>query len=132
MQIQKNYYFQNTCNLEAYTEWVSNGYFPITNGFKMSQDDFIRREIIENFLCQDGVNVEEIENRYDINFKNYFEDELAVLDQFVEDEMLDRTEHELKVTELGKIFNRYICKVFDNFLKDKEYKVHGTGNKNHI
>ena len=128
----KDYYFQNTCNLEAYSERILKGVFPVTSGYKMKKDDLIRREVIELFLCQDAVDVEEIENRYEINFHSYFSDELADLDRFVEDEMLDRTEHELKITELGKLFNRHICRVFDNFIKNKEYKIHGTGNKSHV
>ena len=126
------YYFQNTCNLNAYSEKVMNGIFPITSGYKMTDDDLIRREVIENFLCQDGINVVEIENRYHINFKSYFEEELLDLERFIKDDMLESNEHELKITELGKVFNRHICRVFDKFLKNKEYKIHGTGNKDHI
>ena len=127
-----DYYFQNTCNLNAYSEKVMNGIFPITSGYKMTDDDLIRREVIENFLCQDGINVVEIENRYHINFKSYFEEELLDLERFIKDDMLESNEHELKITELGKVFNRHICRVFDKFLKNKEYKIHGTGNKDHI
>ena len=127
-----DYYFQNTCNLDAYSEKVSQGIFPITSGYKMTNDDLIRRDVIECLLCQDRVNLEEIENRYAISFQSYFQDELIDLERFVEDQMLEQTEHELTITDLGKIFNRHICRVFDNFLKDKEYKVHGTGNKQHV
>ena len=98
----------------------------------MTDDDLIRREVIENFLCQDGINVVEIENRYHINFKSYFEEELLDMERFIKDDMFESNEHELKITELGKVFNRHICRVFDKFLKNKEYKIHGTGNKDHI
>ena len=49
-----------------------------------------------------------------------------------EDEMLERSDSELRVTGLGKVFNRHICRVFDNFIKNKKYKIHGTGNKDHV
>ena len=63
-----DHYFQNICNLEDYVTSISAGKFPIGNGYKMSKDDLIRRDVIEKILCESRLNFEEIEEIYEIDF----------------------------------------------------------------
>jgi len=125
-----DHYFQNICNLEDYVASISAGKFPIGNGYKMSNDDLIRREVIEKILCESRLNFEEIEKKYEIDFSFYFEEELLALDKYVKMKVATKNKYGLVLTDLGVGFKRQICKIFDKFYKiDQGYKIHGTGNK---
>ena len=72
----------------------------------------------------------EIEEKYEIDFSFYFEEELLALDKFVKMKVAFKNENGLVLTDLGAGFKRQICRVFDKFFKmDQGYKIHGTGNK---
>lgn len=121
-----NYYFQNVCSLNGYYEGVSSGNFPICQGYKLTSDDLIRRDVINTILCSYGLDFDEIERRHKINFNVYFERELLSLNEFVDDGMVERTPDGVRVTDLGRGFIRHVCKVFDSFLKNgKIYKISG-------
>ena len=76
---------------------------------------------------------EPIEDKYQINFKDYFEREVSSLEHFLKDDIIEYTPEEIKITELGSIFKRHVSRVFDNFLAGgKAYQIHGSGNKNLI
>lgn len=128
-----NAYFQNICNLQKYVEKIEIGAFPILSGHLMSNDDLIRRDLIDKILCSNYVNKNEFSKKYGIDFDDYFQRESVILNQFEDEEMLENTDEKIKLTELGKtLFKRHICKTFDQFLTNKDYKIHGTGNKKHL
>ena len=125
-----NYYFQNTCNLEDYVERVNSDRFPIGNGYKLTEDDMLRREIIEKILCESCVRFEEIGNKHKIDFCAYFGKELEEIKEFIENGIVERTDFGVELTDLGKGFKRQVCRVFDKFFQvEQDYKIHGTGNK---
>ncbi len=121
-----NYYFQNVYSLNDYYKAITGGHFPISGGYKLTNSDLIRRDVINTILCSYCLDFEEIESRYKINFNVYFKRELLSLDEFVENGMVERAKGAIKVTDLGRGFVRHICKVFDGFLKaGKIYKIVG-------
>lgn len=120
------YYAQNVYFLEEYYKAIEAGIFPILRGFKLKTDDLIRRYIINEIICTSSLNFDDTEKKYNIKFDEYFREEINLLKDFVEDGMLIFDDHSFKVTPLGRIFIRHICKVFDRYLKgDKIYKVSG-------
>ena len=80
--------------------------------FKISSvDDQLRREVIKQIMCN---------NYVEIN-KKHFAQELALLQCFVDDALLDISETNdtliLQVTELGRFFVRNIASCFDAYLQ---------------
>ena len=46
-----NYYSQNIYSLTEYYETISQNKFPILRGIKLSTDDLVRRDIMDEILC---------------------------------------------------------------------------------
>lgn len=120
----QNYYFQNVY-LEDYRHTLSEKKFPILKGYKLNKDDLIRRNIINSFLCGRVINLKNIEEEYDINFRGYFFKEIESLKPFIEDGLIEFNENIIRITDLGKMFVPHIVSRFDNFLVGKEYKISG-------
>lgn len=115
-----NYYFQNVYSLDSYSEALKNGKFPTFRGYKLNLDEILRRDIMYQILSYFCINFNEIEQKYRINFNDYFKRELDALNQFVEEKIIELNDDSIKVTPMGTLFLRHICKVFDNL--GKEYK----------
>lgn len=121
-----DYYCQSVYSTEDYYRSIEAGKFPILRGYRINRDDLIRRDVIFKLLCAQGLRMEETERKYDIEFWEYFGDEISTLnDGFVRDGMVELEEDAITITHLGRFFVRNMCKVFDNFVKDRPYKITG-------
>ncbi len=121
-----NYYAQNVYSLDEYYWCIDNREFPILRGYKLSMDDLIRRDVINEILCYHSLECSGIESKYNINFGEYFQQEIESSEDLVRDGMLDISNGKITVTELGKIFIPHVCKIFDYYLQgNKTYKITG-------
>ena len=112
---------QNTKKLNRYKEALDRGLPPIERGFERSRDDEIRRDVIQDLMCNFHVEIPAIERRYGIEFASYFADALRELDEGpVRHGFVRRSETEIEVTEAGRLFVRNVCMAFDRYLKEKE------------
>jgi len=119
-------YFQNAKSLDAYCRALDQGRFPIERGYALTEDDLIRRDIINAVLCTYHLNCEMIEQRHHIDFKSYFAKETAALARLTADGLLERVPDGFRATDLGRGFLRLICRVFDRFLEGgKTYQIAG-------
>lgn len=92
----------------------------------MSTDDLIRRDVINEILCQHSLGYAEIEHKHNIVFYEYFEREMEALKDLNRDGILDISHDRMTVTPLGKIFITHVCKVFDYYLNGNEvYQITG-------
>lgn len=119
-------YAQNDYSLEEYYKRIDDREFPILRGCRLSNDDLIRRDVINTILCYYTLEYSEIEYKYGIDFGEYFRQEIESSDDLIRDGMLDVSDGEIVVTELGRIFMPHICRVFDNYLQaGRMYKITG-------
>ncbi|XXQ69333.1 oxygen-independent coproporphyrinogen III oxidase [Neisseriaceae bacterium B1] len=58
-----NTYSQNQRDLEAYYADLDNNQLPIMRGFELSEDDIIRRDIIQDLMCRFAVNFDDYRPR---------------------------------------------------------------------
>lgn len=120
-------YSQNVYDISAYYQTVEGSRFPpIERGYRLRPDDEIRREVILRIACDNFLNFSLIEEKFGLEFRKYFKDEMNSLDEFVSDGLIEVTDRKLTVTPLGRFFVRHVCKAFDGFLKNKTYQIHGT------
>ena len=117
------YYTQSIKTLKEYFEAIDNGRFPILRGFKLNDDDILRREVIINIICNGLISFSKIEKKYNIKFQDYFKNELNSLHNFEQDGLLKLFNDKIVVQPVGRVFVQHIAKVFDKYLQtdDKRY-----------
>jgi oxygen-independent coproporphyrinogen-3 oxidase len=110
-------YSQNTKTLEEYYDLLDQGRLPIVRGLPLTRDDLVRRAVIMALMCQGQVLYESINLAYLIDFKHYFADELAKLEQLKNDGLVEIDDTGIQVTGLGWFFVRAVAMVFDRYLQ---------------
>ena len=109
-------YWQNEKELSKYQSAVNEGHMPRNRAYLMSADDMIRRETIMRVMCDLSLDFAGISRQLGINFEEHFTDELAKLEPFYTDGLLQRTSGGFLVTDSGRLFIRNIAMCFDNTL----------------
>lgn len=115
-------YSQNSPRLEDYYTSLDESRLPIYRGIAVNEDDCLRREVIQQLICNYTLNVNRIESEFDIDFTTYFEDELHCLESMQQDGLISIGERRLDVSSKGQLLIRNICKVFDRYRQTSEDK----------
>ena len=111
------HYCQNAKTLDEYYDALRNREFPTVRGLTLSRDDLVRRAVIMAVMCQGRVDYESIELAYLIDFKQYFEAELRLLEPLVESGLVQLESDGVRVTPLGWYFVRAVGMVFDRYIQ---------------
>ena len=111
------HYCQNAKTLDEYYDALRAGELPIVRGLTLSRDDHVRRAVIMAVMCQGRVDYESIELAYLIDFKQYFEAELRLLEPLVESGLVQMESDGVRVTPLGWYFVRAVGMVFDRYIQ---------------
>ncbi len=107
---------QNVRGLSEYEDAIASGRLPVFRGYVQSHDDVIRAAVIEECLCSGRISKDAVENRFNIEFDEYFRPEIAYLQRIALDGLIEgATARQITVTPTGRIFIRSIAKVFDAF-----------------
>lgn len=114
-----NSYSQNAKTLDEYYAAIDAGQFPVIKGLVMTEDDVIRRHIIQELTCQFALDFAEVERLFNLHFAEYFAQELADLQPMAEDELLVLSASGITVTPRGRFLIRNICMVFDKHLREQ-------------
>ncbi|MEX0648837.1 MAG: oxygen-independent coproporphyrinogen III oxidase [Balneolaceae bacterium] len=114
----ENAYFQNTKNLAEYYETLEKKMLPVVKELRLNRDDKIRKDLIMQVMCQVDVHINHFSDKWDIDFKTYFKDELSRLDQLEADGLVIHLADRIKITETGRLFLRNIAMIFDGYLKN--------------
>ncbi len=108
-------YAHNTYSMDEYRQAVGAGKLPLLRGYRMTEDDKIRWAVISRFLAYMSVEFRDIDERFGIDCRSYFADELADLESFVDDGLVEWTDDGFRATELGVFFARHVCARFDRY-----------------
>ncbi len=112
-----NTYAQSYRELPQYTEAIERRGLATMRGYRLSEDDRLRRAVISRLLCHAVIRKDEIAGEYGVNFDDYFAAELEHLQSFVADRLVRLTPGEIGVTPLGRIFIRNVAMLFDPYLE---------------
>ena len=118
-QIQ-SIYAQNYKTEKEYFNMLDNEVFPIARGYKLNDDDMLRRYVITRLMCDFELNIRKFEDQFEINFKEYFNWGLNNLKEMIDDELLTIIDDKIKVTEMGRLLIRNIAMNFDGYIERKE------------
>jgi oxygen-independent coproporphyrinogen-3 oxidase len=116
----QNVYTQNFKTEKEYFDAINNETLPIARGYRLSADDILRREVITNLMCNYELDFTKIEEKYKINFKEYFAWGLNNLSEMENDKLVSVKDNEIIVTGLGKLLIRNIVMNFDGYIELKE------------
>ncbi|HTV57425.1 MAG TPA: oxygen-independent coproporphyrinogen III oxidase [Verrucomicrobiae bacterium] len=113
-------YAQNRREVPAYQQGIADRGIATMRGYRLSQDDRIRRAVIGRLLCHTVIFKHELENEFGIGFDGYFAAELAQLEQFRAEGLVTLPPGEIRVTPLGRIFIRNVAMAFDRYLREQQ------------
>lgn len=109
-----NYYAQNYKDMKAYEEAILNGKLPFEKGIVLNDDDMLRKEVIMSLMSNFYLNIKDIEDKFKINFWQYFEDALKQLEEYKD--FYDIKDKEIFVNETGVLLIRNIAMCFDAYM----------------
>ncbi len=112
-----DYYAQNYKDLKQYEAAIDNDELPIFKGYRLSEDDILRQFVIMELMSNFSLNIKRVEEKFDIDFKEYFKNDLPLLDEFVEAELVSINDEKITVSPTGTMLIRNICMPFDAYLK---------------
>lgn len=116
----ENVYAQNVKTEKEYFQALDNEKIPIFRGYRLNDDDQIRRTVIMKLMCDFELDFNEVESKHKIDFKNYFKNSLDNLSEMVDDGLVEILDEKIKVTEMGRLLIRNIAMKFDGFIERKQ------------
>ncbi|UYZ75918.1 oxygen-independent coproporphyrinogen III oxidase [Moraxella bovis] len=110
---------QNPTDLTEYQARINDGTLPAIKHIKADDKDKLRRYVIMNLLCHDRLDFADVDERFGIDSRRYFEPELANLHQMAEDGLVFIDEGGVQILPKGRILGRNVAMVFDEYLTQK-------------
>ncbi len=111
-----NSYSQNHKDLAGYYYSIEHQGSALEKGLTLSKDDLIRQRVISDIMCNSMLDKTTISLAFDIDFDQYFADELQQLTPFVEDGLVTNLPYAVIVAPKAQLLLRSICMVFDAYL----------------
>ena len=112
-------YSQNVRTIDEYENLLNKNLIPVFRGIELEADDILRREIINQLMCNNKLDISKIEEKWGIDFKAYFKSSLENLQNMATDGLLEIEKSNLTITNTGRLLSRSICMQFDRYLQKK-------------
>ena len=112
-------YAQNQKELKKYYAQVNEQRHALWKGVALDGDDLLRREVIKQLICNFKLDKVSVETEFDVEFNHYFKEDLELLQTFINDELVEVDDKEIRVTVRGRLLIRNICMCFDKYLRAK-------------
>ena len=109
------YYIQNVKELAQYEKLTDDGRLPVHRGVLLNDDDKLRQHVIMELMSNFSLDIKRVEQKFNINFKEYFKDSIKALDEFIEDNLLNIDDNFIKVNQTGMLLIRNIALPFDAY-----------------
>jgi oxygen-independent coproporphyrinogen-3 oxidase len=109
-------YAQNEKDVTKYLDICQDNKLPIIRGVLRNQDDCLRAEIIEQILCSGILDIKSIEENWQIDFWQYFDNAKAPLESMAEDGLIELQQSEFRLSKVGRVLARNVAMVFDAYL----------------
>lgn len=112
-------YAQNYKELKQYYQYVDERGDALWRGLALTHDDCIRRDVIKALICNFRLDFSAIEQQWQLNFSDYFAEDMNLLAPLAKDGLVDIDEKGIQVTPKGRLLIRNICMCFDVYLRQK-------------
>jgi oxygen-independent coproporphyrinogen-3 oxidase len=116
-------YYQNQKRLDDYTGALDAGRLPVARGLELTQDDLVRRAVIQALSCHFRVAKESVELAHLLDFDAYFAQEMKDLRRLEAEGLVELQPDWIIVTSKGRLLVRVVCAVFDRYLREREARA---------
>jgi len=116
-------FFQNAKEMDAYSQAIESDQFSVFRGYRLTEEDHLRRHVIMRLMCDFALNFADTEKLFNINFNEHFSDAIADLKPMQEDGLVALQENRLEVLPAGRMLIRNIAMLFDEHLRKKQEEV---------
>jgi oxygen-independent coproporphyrinogen III oxidase len=108
---------QNVKSIPDYYRSLDAGRLPIERGLALSDDDRLRRDLINRLMCDMRLDIRSFGKAWEIDFDTYFPGARERLAEFQGDGLLTGLDDDdIVVTENGRLFIRNVAMIFDAYL----------------
>jgi oxygen-independent coproporphyrinogen-3 oxidase len=115
-------YTQNHKATAAWQEAAAKD-FATERGLRLSDDDRLRRELMQQLYGHGVIDKRSLEGRFGIAFDEYFGDELKRLHELVDEGIAEHDDEAVRLTQpLGRLLVRVIAAVFDRYLPPTAFR----------
>lgn len=108
---------QNTKELKDYYKAIETRKNAQVKGVQLSEDDVLRGEVIRELMCNLHLDKTLISEKYNIDFDEYFAEDLMLLEPFINDGLIELTPEAIHVDQKARLLIRIICMSFDAYMK---------------
>ncbi|KRP58864.1 oxygen-independent coproporphyrinogen III oxidase [Pseudomonas trivialis] len=109
-------YCQNTSDLGAYQSALAGAQLATSRGLLCTQDDRLRRAIIQQLICHFQLDFERIERAFTLDFRGYFAALWPQLQTMAGDGLIELDARGIRVLPAGRLLVRSLCMLFDAYL----------------
>lgn len=110
-------YAQNAKSLDEYYGDLDAGHLPVRRGYRMNDDDALRRSVIQELMCHFELDFDQVNADWSIDFVSYFASALEALQPLVEAGLLSIDAKGIQVAPKGRLLVRIIAMAFDHYLQ---------------
>jgi oxygen-independent coproporphyrinogen-3 oxidase len=114
-------YVQNMLPLKDYRETVAAGRFATAKGLALSDEDRLRRDVIERLMCDLAVDLDAVCAQHGVA-TGHFVDDLSKLSPLAADGVVEMHGSRIVVTEAGRPLVRLAAAAFDAYLAPGEQR----------
>lgn len=108
-------YVQNAAPMHDYADAIGRGRPAIVKGFVLSEEDQLRRAVIERLMCDLEVDLADMAGQYGKG-QSHFSPEIKAIAPMIEDGLAECAGNRLRITERGRPLMRAVGAVFDQYL----------------
>jgi oxygen-independent coproporphyrinogen III oxidase len=122
-------YTQNIKNFEKYMTAIEESGFAVERGYRLTDYDKIRREVINEIMCNGYLNLDDVAVQFGTNIgaiKNAVAFDPEKFAEFVNDGLMSITGNVIQVNTDGMLVVRNIAMAFDPMLESTENKFSKT------
>ncbi len=113
-------YVQNAKKLTTYRAAIEAGELSAERGVLREGDDELRRAVIHDLMCNFKIDVASHEERFGINFMEYFAPDLKLLEPLVEEGLAVVGHNQVEATPIGELFVRNLAICFDRRIRESK------------
>jgi oxygen-independent coproporphyrinogen-3 oxidase len=113
----QNVYAQNLKNLKDYYKRVDENLAATNVGYRMTEDDHIRKETIMQLMCHLEIDKRDIEAKFGIDFEEYFAEDIPKLGVFIAEKLLENDADKIRIINSGILIIRNVAMCFDAYLE---------------